>query len=117
MAKSPSTAMTKLMPSISSTAPNVRRARPVRTSIPTTDTSRPSAAMMRDFSSDPPPIRPTAVSATSMRTQYSGGPKRSPNSESGTASSMRPATLIVPAMKDAIAAIPRAAPARPCRAS
>ena len=44
MAKSPSTAMTKLIPSISSTAPNVSRVRPVRTSIPTTDTRSPSAA-------------------------------------------------------------------------
>ena len=56
------------------------------------------------------------VKPSSSSAKISGGPNRSATAVSGGASSMMPTTLRVPAMNDPIAAMPRAGPARPCRA-
>ena len=55
--------------------------------------------------------RPSAISA-----KYSGELNASDIFASGGAISMRPSTPTVPAMNEAIAAMPSAAPARPLRA-
>ena len=51
-----------------------------------------------------------------MRAKYSGGPKLSATLARIGATNMRPTTLMVPAMNDPNAEMPRAAPARPWRA-
>jgi len=56
------------------------------------------------------------VKPSSSSAKISGGPKRRATLVSGGASSMMPRTLSVPAMNDPMAAMPRAGPARPCRA-
>ena len=52
----------------------------------------------------------------SIRLKYSGGPNARASLARGGATSISPITEMVPAMKEPKAAIPRAAPARPCRA-
>ena len=51
-----------------------------------------------------------------MIAKYSAGPNSSATRISGRASSISSTTLAVPATKEPMAAIPRAGPARPCRA-
>ena len=51
-----------------------------------------------------------------MRAKYSGGPKLSVTRARNGARKVKSTTLNVPAMKDPNAAMPSAAPARPCRA-
>jgi len=61
-----------------------------------------------------PPERNTASSRPSeVNAKYSGGPKSSANSASGGAKKVIPMMETVPAMNDPIAAMARAAPARP----
>jgi hypothetical protein len=51
-----------------------------------------------------------------MMAKYSAGPNSSATRTSGRARSISSTTLIVPATKDPMAAIPSAGPARPWRA-
>ena len=51
-----------------------------------------------------------------MIAKYSAGPNSSATRMSGRARSIRSTTLIVPATKEPMAAMPRAGPARPWRA-
>ena len=57
------------------------------------------------------------VSDSIIRAAYSGGPNVSATLASVGAISISPTTLTVPAMNEAIAAMPSAWPARPWRAS
>ena len=60
------------------------------------------------------PERVTAISnPSSARENFSGGPKLKANSAMGGANRVSPTTDTVPAMKDPMAAIPNAGPARP----
>ena len=52
-----------------------------------------------------------------IRAKYSGGPKASATPASAGAKKVTPTRLIVPATKEAMAAIPSAGPPRPCFAS
>jgi hypothetical protein len=64
-----------------------------------------------------PPLMYASTSRPRRRSaKYSGGPNRSAKLASGGASSMSAITLPVPAMKEPIAAMASAAPARPFRA-
>jgi len=84
--------------------------------MPTIATNRPSTAeaSVRGIERPASPItsdRPRIISA-----KNSGGPKRSPSRASGWASSTSPIVASVPPMKEPIAAMASAAPARPWRA-
>ena len=65
-----------------------------------------------------PGLGPSATIArpSTMSAQYSGALKASESLASGGATSISATTPTVPAMNEAMAAMPRAAPARPLRA-
>ena len=73
--------------------------------------------MIRPLITDSPSRPPIVVSDSIISAAYSGGPKLSATLASVGAINIRPITLTVPAMNDAIAAMPSAWPARPWRAS
>jgi|GEM_PF-5201520 len=74
---------------------------------------RPKTPAMSPLRRDLPDRPMTMVRPSNMREKYSGGPKSRAMSARGGANSRRPNWENVPAMKDAMAAIPRAGPARP----
>jgi hypothetical protein len=65
------------------------------------------------LSIDPPERNANTSRPRVSSAKYSGGPKRSASDASGGASSISATTLSVPAMKEPIAAIASAGPARP----
>src|SRR4030067_109740 len=65
---------------------------------------------------EPPVIYPKTRRPRASREKYSGGPNRRAKRASGGARNMRPTTLSVPATYEPIAAMARAAPARPFNA-
>ena len=65
------------------------------------------------FAGDDPVKDDTDVIASSIRQKYSAGPNFRANEVSGSENSVMPTTPIVPAMKEPIAAMASAAPARP----
>ena len=63
------------------------------------------------------PARPlTAQSPSTINEKYSAGPNSRAILDNGFASRISPIRAIIPAIKEPIAAIARATPARPCRA-
>ena len=77
---------------------------------------RPRIVDSRPLAGDFPESDATAVRANSIRVKYSAGPNFKAVEESGTANSVRATTPRVPAMKEPMADIASAAPARPLRA-
>src|SRR5262249_54512333 len=77
---------------------------------------RPTSAASRAFRIERPASSTTSASPSDMSAKYSGELNERANFASGGATSIRPTTPTVPATKDAIAAMPSAAPARPLRA-
>jgi hypothetical protein len=71
---------------------------------------------MKPLAADPCTMKIVATKPSAMTAKFSGGPNFSATDVSMGENSVRPATLMVPATKEPIAAIPSAAPARPCRA-
>ena len=67
------------------------------------------------FAADGPPRPASAASASTIRAQYSAGPKVSATSTSAGAAVISIAVANVPAMNDPIAAVASAAPALPRR--
>ena len=86
---------------------------PVVGSMPMVPRKIPKAPAISPLIMDSPTREMTRVIPSAIRAKYSGGPKRMAKSASGGASSIRPITLRVPAMKEPMADIPRAAPALP----
>ena len=76
----------------------------------------PTSIASSAFSIERPASSTTIASPSAMSAKYSGELKASATLASGGATSMRPITPTVPATNEAIAAMPRAAPARPLRA-
>ncbi len=104
------------MPSSSSKFPNVKREVAVNRSVPMPAIHRPtsiasSALIMERPASSTTIARPSAISA-----KYSGELNDKANLASGGATSISASTPKVPAMNEAMAAMPSAAPARPLRA-
>ncbi len=94
----------------------VNRGMPVMVSSPIVPRMIPTPAVIRALAMD---FWARYVSTTKpriIREKYSGGPKRKATETRGGARSIRPMTPKVPAIKDPKAAMPRAGPARPCRA-
>ncbi len=86
-------------------------------SIPTVERINPALAIMRALIIEPWAMYVTMVRDMIIRAKYSGEEKLTAALPSTGAKNISPTMLIVPAMKDPKAAIPRAAPARPCRAN
>ena len=63
-----------------------------------------------------PPRKTTEARPSIISEKNSGGPKRIAQCATTGARKVRPMTPIVPAMKEEIAAMPSAGPARPCLA-
>jgi hypothetical protein len=83
------------------------------TSMPIVPSISPTRAIARPFNIEPLVRLASVVSPSTISAKYSGGPKVTARSASGGAASISRTTLTVPAMNEPIAAIPRAAPARP----
>jgi len=86
-------------------------------SCPTIASISPRQAAIRPRMIDSPAKATTRLKAMTMREKYSAGPNIRAVSASGGPKTMSPITLTVPPMKEPMAAIPRATPAFPCRAS
>ena len=115
-AKRPIATTAKSNPPRRSAFPNAKRGVPLIESMPTVPRASPNAAATRPFMIERPARRVSVVRPRIMSAVFSSGPKPRANAVSGGASSMRPSTARVPAMKEAIAAIASAGPARPLRA-
>ena len=96
--------------------PIVNRGLPEMLSIPIVAKLTPKKAMMKDFRLELPLKFERTTNPIMAREKYSGGPKASATSAKGGAKKFRPTTEKVPATKEPIAAMARAAPARPFKA-
>ena len=83
---------------------------PVVGSIPIVPRKIPNAPERSPLIIESPTREMTRVMPSAIREKYSGGPKLMAKAASGGARSIRPRTLSVPAMKEPIADIPKAAP-------
>jgi hypothetical protein len=116
MPKSPITSGTRPTPSISSVSPKVKRVLPETVSVPTVPAMIPKQAIMSERVIEAPVRKLSTTMPMHMREKYSGGPNLSAKLASGGAIRVRPTIPIVPAMKEAKADMPSAAPALPWRA-
>jgi hypothetical protein len=114
--KSPMVTCTSPRPSIRLVIPKTKRWEPVRGSSPTVPSTRPeqttrSALTVEPFTRYTMMLRPSTI-----RLKYSGGPNLSAALASVGARKMRRKTVMVPAMNEANAEMPSAAPGLPRRA-
>ena len=116
IANTPMATMMKSMPPSSSTRPKVKREVAVKRSVPMLAIQRPTSIASSALVSDSPARSTTMVRPSTINAKYSGALNASESLASGGATSISATTPKVPAMKDAIAAMPSAAPARPLRA-
>ena len=94
--------------------PRVNRSLPLTMSIPTVEMNSPNATINRAFNMEPPTMNIVTTNPRVITPKYSGGPNFSAAATRMGEKKFRPSVLNVPAMKEPMAAIPRAAPARPC---
>ena len=116
MPKTPITTGTIPNPSRSSIRPKVKRGAPMTRSIPTCAMSRPSTADRSARINERPASPVTSDRPTNIRAKNSGGPNLRAKRVRGRATSTSPMVVIVPPMKEPIAAMASADPARPCLA-
>ena len=115
-AKMPMATTTKSMPSSISMLPKVKREVELKRSVPMVAIHRPTSMASSALSIDLPASSTTIANPNAIKAKYSGELNESANFAKGGATSMRPSTPTVPAMNEAIAAMPSAAPALPLRA-
>ena len=115
-ANSPMMMLMKFNPAMRSTTPKVRRTAPVRGFWPMRDESRPMEVAIIPFRRARPERLMTRLKPMNIRAKYSGGPNASATLASRGAKKVSPTSPRVPATKEEMAEIPRAAPARPCLA-
>ncbi len=111
---SPMTTARSSMPAERSTDPKVKRSRPLTTSMPTAAARNPSATIRAPFTGEPVIMKSVQTMPSTIRAKFSGGPKRMATVAIVGAKNVITITPSVPATKEPIAAIPSAAPARPC---
>ena len=116
IAKMPIATTTKSIPERSSMRPNVKRDWLVKTSVPMPAIQRPTSIASSALAIERPASSTTMASPSDINPKYSGALKASASFASGGAMSIRPITPTVPAIKEAIAAMPSAGPALPLRA-
>jgi hypothetical protein len=98
------------------TDPKVKRSTPLTTSMPTVETQMPAVIIMKALSIEPPTMKIVTTKPRTISEKYSGGPNlRAATTRMGE-NTFRPMVLRVPATNEANAAMPSAAPARPCLA-
>ncbi len=102
------------MPSIISGMPKPKRASPEMMSKPTIASMSPNTMLMYAFSGSSPASMVTVVRPSSISANVSGGPNESAHLASSGETSISSTTPTVPAMNEPKAAMPSAAPARPC---
>jgi hypothetical protein len=112
----PMAMITKPMPSPSSGTPKVKRSAPELMSVPTSPRISPSTVIATALRSEPCERTTAPASPSTMSEKYSAGPKVIASSPSQGPAAARTRVDTVPAKNEAIAAMARAAPARPCRA-
>jgi len=112
-ANTPIATTTKSTPSSISALPKVKREVEVKRSVPMLAIHSPTIIASRAFVIDLPASSTTMARPRLISAKYSGELNDRANFASGGAISISPTTPTVPAMKDAIAAMPSAAPARP----
>jgi hypothetical protein len=115
-AKMPMATMTNSMPPSSSVWPKVKREVAVNRSVPMLAIHRPTIMDSKALVSESPASSTTIVRPSTMRAKYSGALKASVSLASGGATSISSTVPMVPAMNEAMALMPSAAPARPLRA-
>jgi hypothetical protein len=116
MPKKPMTTGTNRMPSSSEVMPKSNRGAPSIGSMPTKEKIRPTTPITRALVSDFPASAITRESPTRINEKYSGGPNLRAKRDRGSAMTTSPSVATVPPMKEPMAAMPSAAPARPCLA-
>jgi len=102
------------MPAERSTDPKVKRSRPLTTSMPTAAVRNPSATISAPFTGEPVIMNSVQTMPSTIRAKFSGGRKRMATVAIVGAKNVITITPSVPATNEPIAAIPSAAPARPC---
>src|SRR6267378_3946245 len=111
IAKMPIATTTKSMPDRSSIRPKVKREVLVKRSVPTPAIHRPTSVASSALAIERPASSTTIERPSAISPKYSGALKASAKRASGGATSMSPSTPTVPAMKEAMAAMPSAGPA------
>ena len=115
-AKMPIATMTKSMPPSNSVWPKVKREVAVNRSVPMPAIHRPTSMDSKALVSESPARSTTIARPSTISAKYSGALKASESLASGGATSISRTVPMVPAMNEAMALMPRAAPARPFRA-
>ena len=82
--------------------------------MPTAAVRNPSAIISAPFTGEPEIIKSVQTTPRTIRAKFSGGPKRMATAAIAGAKNVITMTPKVPATKEPIAAMPSAAPARPC---
>ncbi len=113
MANSPTATMITLMPSYSSVRPKVKRSWPDWLSTPIMPRNMPTNKAVRPRRAELPSTAATVTKDNIISEKYSAGPNFSANFTTGSAMNVMPIVPIVPATKEPIAAVAKAAPARP----
>ena len=101
------------MPSESSGTSKEKRATPEFTSVPIMPSSRPSTTMASAFQMEPLASTTAAIRPSTISAKYSAGPNLKATSARGGAKAASRKVATVPAKKEPMAAMDRAAPARP----
>ena len=114
--KRPITACTRPMPSMREGRLKVKRLIPAFWSIPIVPKATPKTAMIIPLIIEPVAMKMRRAKEKIIKEKYSGGPNLRAKLDNMGAKRIRPNIAIVPAMKDPIADMPKAGPARPWRA-
>ncbi len=112
-AKSPTATVTTSTPLSRCWLPKVNRGWPVRASIPISPRANPKKRLTRPRTRDDPSRAVMAVKASTIRATYSAGPKLRATSAITGARKVNPNVAMVPATKEPMAAVARAAAPRP----
>ncbi len=116
MAKMPMATVMNSMPPSSSLRPKMKRDCAVKRSVPTVASHRPNTSDSTDLIIDLPDSSTTSDRPITISAKYSGEEKLSAKFAIGGATKVISSRPTVPATKEAMAAMPSAAPARPLRA-
>ena len=115
-AKIPIATTTNSMPPNMEAWPNVKRDVALNRSVPMLAIHKPTSMAKIALVSDSPASKTTIASPKTINAKYSGELNASDSLASGGATSINATTLNVPAINEAMALMPSAAPARPLRA-
>ena len=116
MANTPIAITITSMPPSSTLCPKMKRACAVKMSVPIEVSQSPTSIDNSPLISDGPDNSTTSARPRHIKAKYSGEENDSAKAATGGAIRLKAITPKVPAMKEAMAAMPRAAPARPLRA-